>query len=99
MIQLSTNSQAYANARLWYSSNCVVSGTGYHGTTFGDLKSYEQTVVQPFHVWLADQGCQIGRNQLTRVMFGVDSYEVAVGQDQMEFECDIDLTAFLLRWS
>lgn len=94
-----TASPAYINARNHWADRSLVDRHVYDVTigSFSDI--YQELIVKPFHEWLATQGCRIVRRDAGDKMFGVDSYNVAVGFDVMEFDSEQDQIVFLLKWS
>lgn len=91
-LKLSTDSDAYVNARTYYAENCSNPVLPYLG--------YQAQVVMPFYRWLATQDATVShhfRDPLQQ--YGVDSYDVAVGTDVLEFSTEHSMLMFLLRWS
>ena len=94
-VRLSTNSDSYIGARKWWSSYSIdVVKPVYSDISLGN---WQVMIVKPFRDWLATQGCRIVEHGDSEC--AVDSYNVAVGIDELEFETEMDRTAFLLRWS
>jgi uncharacterized protein YkwD len=97
IITTPTTVQAYSNARNHWVKNCRKS---YQDIPIGRGEDiYYELVVTPFHEWLKSQGCRITRCHSEHEMFGVDSYNVAVGFDVMEFDSEQHQITFLLRWA
>lgn len=100
-LTLRTNQEYYLNARDHWARHKLDywSKPDSQQLTEFNTNRYQEEVVKPFHAWLKEQGCCIIRPNASYKMFGVDSYDVAVGFDLLEFDSQQELTVFTLRWA
>lgn len=97
--RLSTDTAAYVNARYHWANVAKQDLEQYRRCFHNPGSDYGEDVVQPFHVWLATQHCRIVDGREAGRSYGVDSYNVAVGTDYLEFDTAQDLSFFVLRWT
>lgn len=106
-LTLSTDTPAYRAIREYWSKSrsiettaTIERGDRLALNSVGDsIKEYNLTIVLPFNKWLATQGASIRNNKDNTRTYGVDSYNVACGTDELEFDTEANMVAFLLRWS
>jgi len=97
---LSTESSAYLNARAYYASVTLKARSrSQDRILWGDTADYDSSIVEPFQTWLAEQGGTIVRCRSEDRVYGIDSYNVAVGTDMIEFHRQNDMLLFVLKWS
>jgi hypothetical protein len=93
---LPTDSLAYRNAKQHWVS--LQTQRYQQGCIYAPGRDYDADVVKPFIEWLAAQNCCISECRKHET-HGVDSYNVAVGADYLEFDTEQDRTFFVLRWA
>jgi hypothetical protein len=103
-LELNSRHQAYLNARNYWATTIRTSAVDERlehikKTIQESIRSYHDVVVEPFHDWLKTQGVAVVNRKLSDKMYGVDSYNVAVGTDVLEFVDAQSKVIFLLRWS
>jgi hypothetical protein len=107
-LKLPTNNKAYRNAReYWTIENdeaMNLSGyiSGYHSEDMVLL--FKSEVICQFILWLQSQGATIIHNKPPNNYSSdsyhnnLDSYSVAIGIDELEFDTEENLILFILRW-
>ena len=96
VLTVSTETSAYFNARAHWARIRIDAVSWLDRDVYTE---YEAAVVAPFRAWLAEQGAVIVEHRSPDRTHGVDSYDVAVGHDVLQFESDADRLMFLLRWA
>lgn len=90
-LSLSTLSPAYINARNYYHYRVQK-----QPTTVGEFCQCDVDILKE---WMLEQGANLVFCDNDSVLRVADSYGVALGRDIVEFDCEKEMTKFLLRWS
>lgn len=103
-LTLSTDTAAYRSLREYWlelSRDSTISSTKSSGSNIPRdyTNQYNLKIISPFKQWLATHGISIRDNKDSTIIYGVDSYNVACGTDELEFDTEANMVAFLLRWS
>lgn len=103
-LTISTDTDAYRAVRQYWTEKVIhaanIASKSSESNLHRDyINQYNLKIISPFKQWLATQGVSIRDNKDSTIIYGVDSYNVACGVDQLEFDTEADLVAFLLRWS
>lgn len=99
-LMIDTDSVYYRNARMHYTVDRLEE-IEYHAQRCyrKPMEEYRNSVALPFYQWLESQNCQLVDCKDPERTYGVDSYNVAMGIDKLEFKTEKDMSIFLLRWS
>ena len=95
-LTVSTETPAYFNARAYW-AKLRIDTVSWMDRDFHN--EYATAVVAPFHAWLAEQGAVIVSRRSADYTYGVDSYDVAIGHDVLQFDSDAEQVMFLIRWT
>lgn len=101
-LMLKTEHEHYLNARDYWarSRRDWWNKVGSQRLTPFNTRRYQEEVVDSFHAWLKEQGCQVKvLDRDNDIYWGGDSYNVTIGRDVLEFDSEQELTVFVLRWA
>lgn len=96
ILTVSTETPAYFNARAHWARIRMDAVSWLDRDVYTE---YEAAVVVPFRAWLAQQGAVIVSCRSADYTYGVDSYDVAIGHDVLQFESDTERLMFMLKWT
>lgn len=96
ILTVPTETPAYLNAKAYWAKIRMDTVSWLDRDVYTE---YEAAVVVPFRAWLAEQGAVIVEHRSPDYTHGVDSYNVAVGHDVLQFGSNAERMMFMLKWT